>query len=117
MTASGAGRKLSRPTGARLSLLRTMSASLLKHEQVRTTYAKARELSRFAEGVLATAKRKSLPALREVAAAVPEKEVRKKIYDVLVPRYQSRSGGLTRVFRVGTRAGDGAEMAVVKLIS
>jgi large subunit ribosomal protein L17 len=112
-----AGRKLGRPTGARMALLRSQATSLLKHEQIQTTYAKAREVSRYAERLLADAKRKSLPSLRAVAAAMPDKDVRKKIYDVLVPRYQARSGGVTQVLRLGQRAGDGAEMAVVKLIS
>lgn len=111
-----AGRKLSRPTGARFALLRGMATSLLKHEQVRTTLAKAREVSRFAERLLSVAKRKNLTAYREVSATVADKEVRKKIYDVLVPRYQSRPGGCTRVHRTGTRRGDGAEMAVIQLV-
>jgi large subunit ribosomal protein L17 len=97
--------------------LRSQATSLLKHERIQTTYAKAREVSRFAETLLSTAKRKNLPALRRVAAEVTDKDTRKKIYDVLVPRYQARAGGVTRVVRLGQRAGDGAEMALVKLIS
>jgi large subunit ribosomal protein L17 len=97
-------------------MIRTMSSSLLKHEQVQTTYAKAREVSRFAEGLLTTAKKKNLTSMRIVASVIPEKDVRKKIYDVLVPRYQSRAGGMTRVLRTGTRSGDNAEMAVIKLV-
>jgi large subunit ribosomal protein L17 len=112
-----AGRKLHRTTGERNSLLKSQALSLLKHEHIQTTYAKAREVSRYAETLLTSAKRKNLVALREVAAAIPDKEVRKKIYDVLVPRYQARAGGMTRVMRLGQRAGDGAEMALVKLVS
>ncbi len=111
-----AGRKLSRPTGARMALLRGLTVSLLRHEEIRTTHAKAKEASRFAEGVLALAKKKTLPARREVAAAINDEDVRKKIYDVLVPRYQSRSGGCTRLFRLGPRPGDNAEMAILKLV-
>lgn len=112
-----AGRKLGRPTGARFAMLRTQASSLLKHEQIQTTFAKAKEVSRYAETLLAKAKKKDLAALRKIAAEIPEKDVRKKIYDVLVPRYQSRPGGVTRVVRLGQRAGDGAEMALVKLVS
>ncbi|HRY29837.1 MAG TPA: 50S ribosomal protein L17 [Elusimicrobiota bacterium] len=111
-----AGRKLSRPTGARMSLLRNMAASLFRHEQMRTTYPKAREVSRFAEHVLAVAKTKTLTAYRQVGADIPDKEVRRKIFDVLVPRYQTRPGGCTRIHRLGRRLSDGAEVAVIKLI-
>ncbi|HMU75142.1 MAG TPA: 50S ribosomal protein L17 [Elusimicrobiota bacterium] len=111
-----AGRKLSRPTGARVALLRGLATSLLQHEEIRTTHAKAKEAARFAEGLLALAKQKTLPARREIAAAINDKDVRKKIYDVLVPRYQSRSGGCTRVYRLGNRSGDNAEMAILKLV-
>lgn len=112
-----AGRKLSRPTGARHALLRSLATSLLRHERIETTYAKAREVQRFAEGLLALAKRKDLTALRRVKADVQDAAVNKKIYEVLVPRYSARAGGCTRVFRLGRRMGDGAEMALVKLIS
>ena len=110
------GRKLSRPTGARISMLRNLTVSLFRHEQIRTTVPKARELSRYAEGVLAQAKAKSLEGRRRVAADVNDKEVRKKIYDVLVPRYQSRPGGCTRIHRLGARVGDNAEMALIRLV-
>jgi large subunit ribosomal protein L17 len=112
-----AGRKLSRPTGARLSLLRGLATDLLRHEQVRTTYAKAREVARFTEHLLAQAKAKDLPAIRRVRAEIRDGEVHRKIQDVLLPRYASRPGGCTRVFRLGRRQGDGAEMALVKLVS
>jgi large subunit ribosomal protein L17 len=112
-----AGRKLGRPTGARFAMIRNQAASLLKHEQIRTTYAKAREVSRFTDGIIAAAKKKTLPSLRVVAAAIPDRDIRKKIYDVLVPRYQARPGGMTRVLRLGARDGDNAQMAVVKLVS
>ncbi len=111
-----AGRKLNRPTGARMSLLRNLTVSLFRHEQIRTTVPKAKELSRFADGVLALAKAKTLESRRRVAGQVNDKDVRKKIYDVLVPRYQSRVGGITRIHRIGTRNGDNAEMALIRLV-
>lgn len=111
-----AGRKLGRPTGARVSLLRGLTVSLFRHEQVRTTWAKAKELSRYAEGVMATAKQKTLSARRRVKADINDKDVRKKIHDVLVPRYQSRSGGITRIHRLGARSGDNAEMALIRMV-
>jgi large subunit ribosomal protein L17 len=112
-----AGRKLSRPTGARMSMLRTLASDILQHERVETTVAKAREASRVVEGLLALAKRGDLVSRRRVAAAVPRPDVRRKIFDVLVPRYQSRVGGCTQVHRLGRRLSDGAEMAIIKLIA
>jgi large subunit ribosomal protein L17 len=112
-----AGRKLSRPTGARMALLRLMATQLLKHEQIKTTYPKAREVARFAEGLVATAKRKNLTSLRRVSSEIQDREVQKKLYDVLLPRYQARAGGCTRVYKLGRRLSDGAEMAVLKLVS
>lgn len=111
-----AGRKLSRPTSARRALLRNLASSLLQHEQIQTTFAKAKEVGRYAEGILAQAKRKDLVSRRHIAAEIVDKKVQKKIYDVLVPRYQSRTGGCTRVFRLGQRQGDGAEIALIKLV-
>ena len=111
-----AGRKLGRPTGARMSLLRGLTVSLFRHEQLRTTVAKDKELSRYTNGVLTLRKKKTLENRRRVAAEINDKEVRKKIYDVLVPRYQTRSGGCTRLNRLGARAGDNAEIALVRLV-
>jgi len=112
-----AGRKLSRPTGPRMALLRNMAAQLLRHEQIKTTFPKAREVARFTEGIVAVAKHKDLSSYRRVGSQIPDREVQKKLYDVLIPRYQARAGGCTRVYRLGRRLSDGAEMAVVKLVS
>ena len=112
-----AGRKLSRPTGARMALLRSLTVSLFRHEEIRTTVAKAKELSRFAEGVLARAKKNTLESRRRVTADVNDEDVRKKIYDVLVPRYQDRPGGCTRIHRLGARSGDNAPVALIRLVS
>ena len=112
-----AGRKLSRPTGARFALLRSLATHLLRHEQIKTTLPKAREVARFTEHLLALAKRQNLASTRRVYADLQDRVVRKKIQDVFVPRYRDRQGGCTRVFRLGRRLGDGAEMAVIKLIS
>jgi large subunit ribosomal protein L17 len=111
-----AGRKLSRPTGARKSLLRNLTVSLFRHEQIRTTVPKAKELSRFADGVLALAKQKTLEGRRRVSGEINDKMIRRKIYDVLVPRYQTREGGCTRIHRIGARSGDNAEMALIRLV-
>jgi large subunit ribosomal protein L17 len=93
-----------------------MTASLLRHEQIQTTWAKAREVARFTDHVLAVAKRKTLVSRREISGTITPKDIQKKIYETLVPRYETRSGGCTTVHRVGTRRGDGAEMAVLQLL-
>ncbi len=111
-----AGRKLNRKSGARLALLRSQAESLLQHEVIRTTLPKAKEVSRFAEKIITSAKGADLNSRRAVSRHVMALTVRKKIFDVLVPRYQPREGGYTQITRIGQRAGDGALMAVVRLV-
>jgi large subunit ribosomal protein L17 len=111
-----AGRKLNRPTGPRNAMLKEMASSLFKHEQIRTTFAKAKEVSRFADHVITVAKPKNLTSFKRLCAIINHKDVRRKVVDVLVPRYSTRKGGYTRVFRTINRAGDNAEMALVKLV-
>ncbi len=112
-----AGRKLGRPSAARAMLLRNLATSLLQNEKIMTTVPKAKELSRYAEKIITVAKGDQMvTAQRGVAGIVLTKEARKKLFEVLVPRYSSRAGGYTQVIRAGTRAGDSAPMAVVRLI-
>jgi large subunit ribosomal protein L17 len=111
------GRKLGRKSGARLALLRSLSTSLLLHEKVETTVPKAKELIRFAEKIISAAKRQSLHGQKMVASQIQDLTVRRKIFEVLVPRYESRAGGYTKLIRSGFRQGDAAPMAVVKLIN
>lgn len=111
-----AGRKLSRKPGHRECLLRNLTTALLQNEKIQTTFPKAKELSRYAEKVISMAKQEGLTAQRQVAKFVHQREIRKKLFEVLVPRYQSRNGGYTQVIRSGQRTGDAAHMAVVRLI-
>ncbi len=111
-----AGRKLSRTSSHRLALLRNMTTSLLQYERIQTTVPKAKELVRFAEKVITVAKKENLNAHKTVAALSLNREIKKKLFQVLVPRYISRSGGYTQIIRTGQRAGDAAPMAVVRLI-
>lgn len=112
-----AGRKLGRKSGARLALLRSLSTSLLLHEKVETTVPKAKEVIRFAEKIISAAKRQNLQGHRIVASQIQDESVRKKIFEVLVPRYESRTGGYAKLLRSGFRQGDAAPMAVIKLIN
>lgn len=112
-----AGRKLGRPTGHRKSLLKNLAAGLLQYEKIRTTLPKAKEVSRYTEKIITMAKNEeTLTAHRRVAVFIPRKDVRRKLFDVLVPRYQARNGGYTQIIRIGIRSGDAAPMALVRLM-
>jgi large subunit ribosomal protein L17 len=112
-----AGRKLGRPTGHRIALLRNMSSQLLHHEKIETTIPKAREVARFAERMITTAKAADLSARRRVARDLHDKAVQVKLFEVLVPRYKARNGGYTQLIRKGPRLSDGSEMGILKLVS
>ena len=111
-----AGRKLSRPTAHRMSLLRTTVTDLLRHEAVQTTEAKAREVRRLAEKVITRGKKGSIHDRRQAAAFLTDKRVLRKLFDELGPRYESRPGGYTRMVKLGRRKGDAAPMAIVELL-
>lgn len=117
MAQTTAGRKLGRKQGARISLLRSLATALLKHEQIQTTVPKAKECARFTNHLISVAKKGDLNAHRSVARDIHDQDVHKKLFDVLAPRYASRDGGYTKVFRIGSRQGDNAEVALVKLIA
>ena len=109
-------RKLQRPTGHRLSLIRNLMTSLLRHERLQTTEPKASELRREVEKLIGTARANDLHARRLVAAKLYDREVLKKVFDEIVPRYQDRPGGFTRMVKLQPRRGDGAPMAQIELI-
>jgi len=109
-------RKLQRPTGHRLSLIRNLMTSLIRHERLQTTEPKASELRREVEKLIGTARANDLHARRLVAAKLYDREVLKKLFDEIVPRYQDRPGGFTRVVKLQPRRGDGAPMAMIELI-
>ena len=109
-------RKLSRPTGHRLSLIRNLMTSLIRHERLQTTAPKASELRREVEKLIGTARANDLHARRLAAARLYDREVLKKLFDEIVPRYQDRPGGFTRMVKLQPRKGDGAPMALIELI-
>jgi large subunit ribosomal protein L17 len=112
-----AGRKLGRPTASRMMMLRNLATSLFQHERIMTTVPRAKEVSRYADKIITVAKGSALvTAQRGVAAEVLTKDVQKKLFEVLVPRYQARNGGYTKVIRAGFRTGDAAPMALVRLV-
>ena len=111
-----AGRKLGRKPGHRTALLRNLTESLLQTEKIQTTLPKAKELSRFAEQIITLAKGQDLHAQRQVARHIHQDQIRKKLFEVLVPRYQERHGGYVQIIKNGQRVGDAAPMAVVRLL-
>lgn len=107
------GRKLGRTSAHRRALLRNMAVSLFKHERIKTTIAKAKELRPFAEKLISQAKRGNY---RKVRQSVHDKTVFKKLFDVLAPRYEDRPGGYTQILRLGTRAGDNSQQGLIRLV-
>lgn len=97
-------------------MLSNMATSLFRHERVRTTTAKAKELRPFAERLITLARRGDLHARRQAARTVHDKEVLKKLFDTLGPRFADRDGGYMRILKVGQRKGDGAQIALVQLV-
>jgi len=109
-------KKLGRPTGHRLALIRNLMTDLLRHERLQTTEPKANELRREVEKLIGTARAGDLHARRLVAAKLYDQEVLKKLFAEIVPRYQNRPGGFTRTLRLMPRRGDGAPMAQIELV-
>jgi len=110
------GRKLGRTTAHRQALLRNLVTSFLEKERVTTTVAKAKETRPLAEKMITLAKRNTLHARRQALAFVTKESVVRKLFDKLGPRFSERPGGYTRIVKLGTRAGDGADMAVIELV-
>ena len=109
-------RKLQRTSSHRAALLRNMAAALIKHEQITTTLAKARELRPYAEKLITLAKHGGLSNRRLAHARLLDDTQLVKLFDVLAARYASRDGGYTRVIKAGFRASDAAPMGVIELV-
>lgn len=109
-------RKLAVTPSHKKAMMRNMATSLFLHETITTTVARAKEVVRFAERLITKAKPADLNAKKAIHADITNKEVVKKVFDVLVPRYKERNGGYTQIVKLGTRKGDSAKMAVVKLV-
>ena len=109
-------RKLQRTSSHRAALMRNMAAALIKHEQITTTTAKARELRPYVEKLITLAKRGGLSNRRLAHARLLDDTQLTKLFDVLASRYGSRDGGYTRVIKAGIRASDAAPIAVIELV-
>jgi large subunit ribosomal protein L17 len=110
------GRRFSRDSGHRQAMLSNLAASLVRHEQIVTTLAKAKDLKRVMDKYITLAKRGDLNSRRLAAARMRDEAMVKKLFETLGPRYKSRSGGYTRVLKAGYRHGDSAPVAVIELV-
>jgi len=110
------GRKLQRTSSHRQAMLRNLSAALIKHEQITTTLAKARELRPYAEKLVTLAKKGGLSNRRLAHSRIMDEAQERKLFEVLGPRYAERAGGYTRVIKAGIRASDAAPMAVIEFV-
>ncbi|MBC2732543.1 50S ribosomal protein L17 [Thiobacillus sp.] len=109
-------RKLNRTTSHRLAMFRNMSVSLLKHEVIKTTLPKAKELRRFVEPLITLGKEPSLSNHRLAFDRLRDRDTVVKLFGELGPRYKTRPGGYLRILKYGFRNGDNAPMALVELV-
>ena len=109
-------RKLNRTSSHRLAMLRNMTVSLLRHEEIRTTLPKAKELRRVAEPIITLGKKPTLANKRIAFDRLRDREMVVKLFDELGPRYKNRNGGYLSILKNGFRKGDNAPMAVVMLM-
>ena len=109
------GRELGRTRSHKKAMLRNMVTSLIIHERVRTTEAKAKELRPFAERLITLAKTGDLHSRRLAGRQIADSEALRKLFDHIGPRFETRPGGYTRILKLGARKGDGAELALIEL--
>ena len=109
-------RKLNRTSSHRLAMFRNMAVSLLRHEIIKTTLPKAKELRRVAEPILTLGKTPSLANRRLAFSRLRDRDMVTKLFDELGPRYAARSGGYLRILKFGFRKGDNAPMALIELL-
>ena len=110
------GRKLGRTAAHRKAMWGNMTAALIKHEQIKTTLPKAKDLRPVIEKLVTLSRRKDLHARRQALARIKDPDQVTKLFEVIGPRFASRPGGYTRVLRCGFRHGDNAQMAIIEFV-
>jgi large subunit ribosomal protein L17 len=110
------GRKLNRTSSHRWALLRNLITCLLRDEKIKTTDPKAKELRRWVDRVITLGKRGHLHARRQALSIICDKGVVRKLFDTLAPRFKDRSGGYTRIVKIGRRRGDAAPISLIELV-
>ena len=109
-------RKLNRTTSHRKALMMNLSNALIKHEQITTTLPKAKELRPFVEKIITLGKKGDLESRRKAISILQDLKNTKKIFDIFPDRYKERTGGYTRIIKVGNRFGDNAPTAIIELV-
>ncbi len=109
-------KKLGRTKAHRDALLRNLVRALFAHERIQTTLAKAKEARRLADRMIRFARQNTLAARREANRFIVDRDILKKLFDAIGPRFAGRDGGYTRIYRLGPREGDAAEMALLELV-
>ncbi len=109
-------KKLNRTSSHRKALLMNLSNALIKHEQIQTTLPKAKELRPFIEKVITLGKKGDLESRRKTISILQDEKMTKKVFDTIANRYKDRSGGYTRIIKLGNRFGDNAATAVIELV-
>ena len=109
-------RKLGRTSDQRRAMLRAMTTYLLENGQIKTTYARAKEVAPIAEKMITLAKKNDLAAYRQALSYLTKEDVANKLFHEIGPKYADRNGGYTRVLKMGPRRGDAAEMAIIQLV-
>ncbi len=109
-------KKLNKTSSHRKAMFMNMSNALIKHEQITTTLAKAKELRRFVEKIVTLGKKGDLQSRRKAISILKDQKMSKKVFEVFADRYKARAGGYTRIIKLGNRFGDNAPTAVIEFI-
>ena len=109
-------RKLGRTTDSRKAMLRAMVTYLFENGKIETTVPRAKEVRAMAEKMVTLGKRDELHAKRQIFSYITKEDVAKKVIDEYAPKYADRNGGYTRIYKIGVRRGDAAEMAIIELV-
>ena len=109
-------RKLGKPTEARMAMLRQQVTDLLDNGRMETTVTRAKEIGPLTEKMITLGKNKSLADYRQAMSFITREDDAKKLFDEIAPKYNERKGGYTRIYRIGPRRGDAAEMAIIELV-
>ena len=109
-------RKLGRPTEHRMAMLRGLTTYLLENGSVETTLTRAKEVRSLAEKMITLGKKNTLASRRAALKFITKEDVVTKVFTELAPKYEERNGGYTRIYKLGPRRGDAAEMAIIKLV-
>ncbi|MEG0229065.1 MAG: 50S ribosomal protein L17 [Oscillospiraceae bacterium] len=109
-------RKLGRATDSRKAMLRAMVTFLLENGRIETTVTRAKEVRAMAEKMITLGKQNDLHSKRQAFSYITKETVAKKVFDEIAPKYADRNGGYTRIYKIGPRRGDAAEMAIIELV-